>query len=140
MTLLNPYLNSWKKLQTYINLELGLTWLSLCWLFKTLHKFSTEVKSILKENAETNSAWQQQNEWAKVGGNSSKFSGFASRKKKQAKFLVTDDKNEDNVQLICKCCGLVETLVKCFYLDEEEKESWHRGLIQAMPWKDRFQV
>lgn len=105
MTLLNPYLNSEKKLQTYINLELGLTWLSLCWLFKTLHKFSTEVKSVLKGNAETNSAWQQQNEWVKVGENSSKFSGFASRKKKQGKFLVTDSKDEDNVQFACKCCG-----------------------------------
>ena len=45
------------------------------------------------------------------------------------------------MQWVSKSCELIGKLAEHFcYLHEEEKENWHKGLVQAMPGKDSLQV
>ena len=88
---------------------------------------ATELNSIFKENAENNSAPQQQNEAEKVGGKRSKVSGSGSRGKKRAKFVTSDDRRDENkVPVISNGRELVRKMVENFYLDVEDKQGWHR--------------
>ena len=110
--------------------------------FSKLYLISaTECESISKENAEKNSASQQQNDSEKEGGKRLKVSWSASRSKKGAKVTVADDRDGNNVPVLSNGCKLVGKLVEHFRsFGEEDKQSWPREVFLAMPGKDRFQL
>ena len=103
---------------------------------------ATELNFIFNKNAENNSASQQQNEAEKVGQKRSKANGSGSRGKKKAKVVIVDDRRDENkVPVVSNGHELVGKVVDHFcYLDEEDKQGWHRGVVLAMSGKDRFRV
>ena len=72
----------------------------------------------------------------------SKASGSGSRGKKRAKIVRTDDRrNENKVSVVSNGRELVGRNVEhFFYLDDEDKQGWHRGVVLAMSVKGRSQV
>ena len=85
---------------------------------------------------------QQQNEAEKVRQKRLNASGSGSRGKKRAKVVIADDRRDENkVPVVSNGRELVGKVVEHFcYLDEEDKQGWHRGVVLAMSGKDRFQV
>ena len=85
---------------------------------------------------------QQQSEAEKVWQKRLNASGSGSRGKKQAKVVIADDRRDENkVPVVSNGRELVGKVVEHFcYLDEEDKQGWHRGVVLAMSGKDRFQV
>ena len=103
---------------------------------------ATEFNGIFNKNAENNSASQQQNKAEKEGQKRSKANGSGSRGKEKAKVVIADDRRDENkVPVVSNGHELVGKVVDHFcYLDEEDKQGWHRGVVLAMSGKDRFQM
>ena len=90
----------------------------------------TELKDSSEENGENNSASQQENESEKLGGKRLKISGSASKTKNWAKAIVAEDKDENNMTAVSRCCKLIGKLVEHFcYLGEEDKPTWLRSVV-----------
>ena len=85
---------------------------------------------------------RQQNEAENVGRKRSKISGSGSRGKKRAKVVIADSRrDENNVPVVSNGRELVGKVIEHFcYLDEEDKQGWHRGVVLATPRKDKFEV
>ena len=103
---------------------------------------AAELHIVFKENAKNNFVPMQQNEAENVGRKRSKVSGSGSRGKKRAKAVIADNRrDENNVPVVSNSRELVGKVIEHYcYLDEEDKQGWHRGVVLATPRKDRFQV
>ena len=103
---------------------------------------AAELHIVFKENAKNNSLLMQQNEAENVGRKRSKITGSRSRGKKRAKVVIADNRrDEKNVPVVSNDREIVGKTIEHFcYLDEEDKQGWHRGVVLATPRKDRFGV